>query len=270
MIKKICSAIGVSTVLTTSSFGATTLTVGDISFVGYSADGVDEFAFITWVDLDASTTINFTDRGWRADQSGFTKNPSENPANSGLVPSDGNVVWTSSTAISAGTVVVGTLSTTDPHTVSWSLGVSTGDFGFTGFSGAGDSIFAYQGTNASPEFVAGIYFRDSTWGTAGEYETSVSSLPNALNVTGGNIVPVNGTSPNDNGRYTGPTTGLTSLAEYKSRILDKNNWTISNTDASDNLTSDLGFSSVTVAPEPSSALLISVASLFGLTLRRRK
>ena len=41
----------------------TELELGDIVFIAYSADD-DDFAFVILQDIDAGTTINFTDRGW--------------------------------------------------------------------------------------------------------------------------------------------------------------------------------------------------------------
>ena len=43
----------------------TTLTTGDIAFIAYSADD-DDLAFVILKDINAGTTINFTDRGWQA------------------------------------------------------------------------------------------------------------------------------------------------------------------------------------------------------------
>ena len=37
---------------------------GDIAFTAFNADGTDEFAFVTLVDIPANTTIWFTDNEW--------------------------------------------------------------------------------------------------------------------------------------------------------------------------------------------------------------
>jgi len=263
--------ISFTTCLTlTPSHAATSLLVGDISIIGYSADSPDQIAFVSWVDLDASTQISFTDRGWRSSTNVFTKNPSEQPGSSGLVPSDGDVVWTSGTAISAGDVIVGTIANSNPDTVSWSVGSSTGDFGHTAFSSGGESIFAYQGTNATPSLIFGLYYDNTAWESTdpGEYSTGPSELPNVLNTSVGNIVVPTSTA-NDNGFYSGGMTGKTNLLDYRADVLDNSKWTVSNTTPTDDLATQLGASSFAV-PEPSSVALLGAGFLLLTTRRTRK
>ena len=50
----------------------TTLSIGDIAFISYSADE-DDFAFVILKDINAGTTIKFTDQGWQA-AGGFAGN----------------------------------------------------------------------------------------------------------------------------------------------------------------------------------------------------
>lgn len=247
---------------------ATTLVVGDISIIGYSSDAPDEFSFVLWTDVDATTTINFTDRGWRAAAGEFTKNPSEAPGATSSSPADGEVSWTSGQAIPAGTIVTGTFSSDNPDTVSWDLGVASGDFGNTGLSSTGESIFAYQGSLTSPSLLFGLYFHDGAWDSTdpGEFSTTDSELPSALNVPNGNIVVPASSSLNDNGVYNGPFTGEGSFNDYRALVNDRTQWTVSNTSPSTSLGSNFpagGF----VVPEPSSALLALVAS--GLMMGRR-
>jgi hypothetical protein len=45
----------------------TTLTVGDLALIGYSADTAGKsFSFVLLQAVDAGTTISFTDDGWLA------------------------------------------------------------------------------------------------------------------------------------------------------------------------------------------------------------
>ena len=39
-------------------------TSGDIAFVGFNADGNDDLAFVTFVNIGAGETIYFTDNEW--------------------------------------------------------------------------------------------------------------------------------------------------------------------------------------------------------------
>ncbi|OQW93931.1 MAG: hypothetical protein BWK79_08515, partial [Beggiatoa sp. IS2] len=91
------------------------LSAGDIAFVQYNADGTDNFAFVALVDIPAGETINFTDNGWKSDN---TWNNTE-----------GIMVWVApSSGIIAGTRV-------RPSISNISLSMS------------GDQLIAYQGTN---------------------------------------------------------------------------------------------------------------------------
>lgn len=252
---------------------ATTLSVGDISIIGYSADKSDQFAFVPWVDLEAGTSISFTDRGWRTSTNSFTQNPSEEPGSSGLVPSDGNVVWVTPTAIAAGTVITGTLLNSNPDPLVWSTGSSTGDFGHTGMSNSGESIFAYQGSAAAPALVFGLYYVTGGWSGSdpGQYSTTNSQLPSVLNTPIGNIAMPAGTL-NDNGFFSGSMSDKNNLSDYRAQVLNTANWTIFDDDSldNDNLAGWFSQSSFTAVPEPASMTLLGMGALGLLCQRRRK
>src|SRR5258707_11596708 len=103
----------------------TTLTPGDLALIGYSSDtGGKSFAFVLLKDVDATTTVNFTDNGWLAA--------------GGFRAGEGVVSWSAPAGgATAGTVI-----------------------SFTGLTGSfnpsttGDQIIAYQGpaTAATPLF----------------------------------------------------------------------------------------------------------------------
>ncbi|WP_411847099.1 PEP-CTERM sorting domain-containing protein [Roseibacillus persicicus] len=253
-------------------FGATTLSVGDVSIIGYSSDGVDEVSFITWVDLDSDTQISFTDRGWRSGANEFTKNPSDNPATPGLSPGDGNLTWSPNVPVVAGSIITATFANNNPDTATWSLGLSNGDFGHSGLTSGGESIFAYQGTASSPNLIFGLYFDDTTWSSSdpGEYSLGPSQLPFALNTAIGNIVvPVDST--NDNAFYSGSFNDQSNLLDYRSSVLDNSNWTISNTDdiTNDNLHGVFPSGGFETIPEPSTALLLGLCGVASLRRRRK-
>jgi len=154
------------------SFSQTTLSVGDIAFIGSNADGTtnvdDTVAFVLLKDIDASTQIIFTDRGWN-DGSGFSS-----------YAGDGEFTWTSGAAMSAGTVVTINMGPLPSPAV---------------YSIIGDQLFAIQGSIAAPQFIAGLQYNDTSgddanWDGAAT-SNSTSALPDALTtgVTAVRLVP---------------------------------------------------------------------------------
>jgi len=63
---------------------------GDIAFVGFNADGNDDLAFVTFVNIGVGETIYFTDNEW--DGAAFNAGESY-------------TVWTATQAVTAGTVI---------------------------------------------------------------------------------------------------------------------------------------------------------------------
>ncbi len=154
----------------------TTLAAGDIAFLGSNTDPgsttTDNVSFVLLKDIDAATTIIFTDRGWN-DTGGFSN-----------FPGDGELTWTSGSARSAGDVIV--------------LDLTIGELSNSGaYSSIGDQLFAIQGSIASPIFIAGIHFNVATSGTddanwdGSATTNSTSALPNALS-TGDTAVRLTG------------------------------------------------------------------------------
>ncbi|SNR39231.1 SprB repeat-containing protein, partial [Maribacter sedimenticola] len=147
------------------AFAQTSLTAGDIAFLGVNTDGVtdadDSFAFVLLKDVEANTTITFTDRGWN-DGTGFVEP---------LAIGDGELIWTSTTALSVGEVVILNFANLSP--------------GAAVFTVLGDQLFAIQGTISSPIFIAGMQLNigvgsdDANWDGAATSNTT-SALPDAL------------------------------------------------------------------------------------------
>ncbi|MGJ8656449.1 MAG: PEP-CTERM sorting domain-containing protein [Akkermansiaceae bacterium] len=258
--------------LAISSHAATALAPGDISIVGFSTDGFDQFAFVTWVTLDETTDVQFTDYGWSPNDNSFTIGS----------PTDDSLTWsTAGNSVAAGTLVVITADGTS-STVANGVGAITAG-GLGTFSSSGESLFAYTGPESSPSFIFGLYTHQPTWDIAANVNASDatdSSLPDTLGI-GSNFIPITSTSPNDNVLWDSDNGGVSfsNLAEAKAHSLNSNNWLIENDDDgtgafSDNLLTDLnvaaGGSFSTQVPEPSTSL----STLLGLGLicfsRRRK
>ncbi|BAY93855.1 MULTISPECIES: choice-of-anchor I family protein [unclassified Tolypothrix] len=216
----------------------TILNPGDVAIVGFRSGAPDGLAFVTFKDLDVGTMLGFTDASYQQPNTPGSWRGSENFA-----------VWTASTFIPAGTVVVLSFPNTPP---------STSDNGsianaLNGISGSGDQIFIYQRSDgtvstSSPftsnatattwnaanggSLLFGINIASTngfiTSGTSNLDSTNTSYVPDAgsgagaltlgstaLNITNSGIVA--------NAQYNGSRSGL-SIADYKAQILDQNNW----------------------------------------------
>ncbi|MDN3725260.1 HYR domain-containing protein, partial [Aequorivita sp. SDUM287046] len=184
----------------------TVLTAGDIAFVGSNTDGVtnadDNISFVLLKDIDAATTIIFTDMGWN-DTTGFF-----------AVVGDGQFTWTSGIARTAGQVVTLDMMLLMP----------------AAYSMIGDQLFAIQGTIASPIFIAGIQHNDTPTSDDANWDgaattNSTSALPNAL-VTGDTAVRL--IPEQDNWQFScalaggSPVTGTP--AQIRAIVNNRGNW----------------------------------------------
>lgn len=187
----------------------TALTAGDIAFVGSNSDGAtnadDTVAFVLLKDIDAATTIIFTDMGWNDGTGFFATN------------GDGEFTWTSGVARTAGDVVT----------------IDMGPLFPAAYSSIGDQLFAIQGSTAAPIFIAGLQYNDATgddanWDGAAT-SNSTSALPNAL-ITGSTAVRL--VPESDNWQFSctiagGPVTGT--AAQIRAIVNNRANWVSDNT-----------------------------------------
>lgn len=188
-MKKLLLFIAISLVANQFSHSQTPLTQGDIAFVGMNLDGVDDYAFMLLKDIDASTTINFTDCGWTDGTSSFVCN-------------NGDVngwTWTSGSALFVGQVV--NITVNGPG---FSASVGSVSGATPVLSVIGDQIFAYQGAAATPTFISGINSNeaatDGNW-NGDTSSNSTSALPNVLTNGVDAIRLHNGGSEVDNWQY---------------------------------------------------------------------
>ncbi|MBO9559561.1 MAG: tandem-95 repeat protein [Caulobacter sp.] len=200
----------------------TTLSVGDLALIGYSADtGGKSFSFVLLQAIDAGTVINFTDNGWLA-AGGFRS---------------GEGVFTYTAP--AGGAAAGTVITV------------TGLTGSFNPSTSGDQIIAYQGaaTSATPLFA--LDFADNNTTYAGDATNSnTSAIPTGL--AAGSTALAFGL---DNGAYVGTTTGT--KAQILSAIANSANWSL---DDANPVAYKTGFT-VTDGGVPSANVSISDVSL---------
>ena len=191
--------------LTLLSFAFTFVTAqtqpGDISFIAFNADGSDDFAFVTFVDIPANTTIYFTDN----------EATSTGSINSG----EGILVYTSpASLIDAGTVIV--INDASIASRSANLGTITSDSGSFNLAAGGDVIYAYIGAPTSPTvFLAGIQNEANNEG-----DLAGSGL-----VEGDTFFTFTASGNPDGGQYIGTRENEAAFTDYRPLINDLSNWT---------------------------------------------
>ena len=209
----------------------TTLSTGDIAFVMLNLDASPmTWSWVPLVDISTSTVIYFTDDGWNGYTSAFVYDEATLAINN-----DDLLSFTVTSPIPKGTVITFNGSAFSPSygTISW-IGVVSPS------STSGDQMLAFQGTFASPSFIAGvhsdynssIYDATTKWATNNENASyiglSYSSLPPGL-TNGTNAVSLfPGITESDNAKYTGSTTSGTKT-ELLAAINNYANWSNDNT-----------------------------------------
>lgn len=157
------------------------LNPGDMSFIGFNADGDDDVAFVTFVDIPANTLIFFCDSEWSGTAFGSDEN---------------DFYWNSgSSVITAGTVI--TFNELGGSTSS-NIGTIVGSPG--GLSHNSDALFAYHATTGSPRvptsFICAVANASGAFG-----DLSNTGLVDGISA----LTLPDGT---DIAEYTGPRTGL--------------------------------------------------------------
>ena len=188
-------------VASTGLMAQTTLSTGDIAFVGFNGvddkvngnNSNDKFSFVLLKNVTANTKIFFTDFGWLTGGGFQTVSPTAGVGSK----DDGIISWTSSTSLAAGTQVV----ILCKYNLSASTGTVAGveqvpaqSFYMNIADGSADNIFAYQAAtarSANPTLLAGIRTRGtaSTWDATLDNNTFTSSgttLPASLTANGVN------------------------------------------------------------------------------------
>ena len=147
---------------------ATVLSVGDIAIVQYNSSTTDSFTFVFLRDVEAGTSVSFTDNGWLAA--------------GGFRAGEGTVTYTAAAAVTAGTIVTLT-------------GLNLDD--------AGDQIIAYQGDPATPTILHVVDLADGNNTVAGD-----ATNDNTTALPPGFTLDLNAVAVGfDNALYAGPNRG---------------------------------------------------------------
>jgi len=184
----------------------TELSAGDIALIGMNATDPDEFTFVALTAIASGTTIKFTDKGWKSDDTWYA--------------TEGVLTWTAASAVSCGeeiTIESGWTST-GGHTV-----VQTA--GSFALALLGDQIIAYQGPDNSPYFLAALDNNGSPAGwDADATSAQTSDIPTGL-TNGTDCISLDATDVN--AAYNcGTTSGVAAIL---SAVNTDANWTHSGT-----------------------------------------
>ena len=198
------------------------LSPGDISFIAFNADSLDDFAIVTFVDLAADQYILFTDQELDGSGQGFPEG-------------EGDLAWsTGNSGVPAGSVVIFN-DVSDEESISVNIGfVNTQNT--LGLSSSGEGVFAYTGPNfrTDPSLIAAI-------GTDSESNSFGTLAGSGLQIGTSAILLT--PSDLDIAEYVGPRTGI-GLAGFISALNDASNYNIqdgSGNQSNDGIDPDLPF-----------------------------
>lgn len=178
---------------------------GDIAFVGFNADGNDDLAFVTFVNIGAGETVYFTDNEW--DGAAFNTGESY-------------TIWTATTPVAAGTVVTLTNFTAGTSASTGTLApVSVSGSSNRGIAAIAETVYAYLGTSATTPtvFLTAIANDGNVSANGSLANTGLTFDLNAIDLS-----PIS--AGEDIGTYSGPRSGQPTLSDYRALINSTTNW----------------------------------------------
>jgi len=191
-------------------------TTGDLSFIGFNADGNKDFAIVALADITTNSIVYFSDNEPNAAGDGFATS------------TEGILKWDSGlTLIEAGTIIIfSDVSSAANRAVS--IGTIEATDGSINLSASGDGLFAVKTTlDASPESATNI----TTWIAGIQNTTSTAAsirgdLTNTGLTVGTHYVVFASSGTPDAGYFSSSRTDQTSYANYLTQIGTVGNWTI--------------------------------------------
>jgi hypothetical protein len=211
------------------------LNPGDMAFIGFNADGDDDFAMVTFVDIPANTTIYFTDSEWNGTAFGTDENDFSWETGASVIP-EGTVI--TFYTISATPVV--------------SVGSIAGSPG--GISTGSEAIFAFLGTapRTPTTFIAAVANAANAFGSLSGTGlvngfTAITYSPDGVDIA----------------QYKGTRTGLTGN-DYLAQLNSMSNYDIQDTgndDHNDGIVPDVPFDPAAFMISTVDSTLPSVANV---------
>jgi hypothetical protein len=235
-------AFVLSLLLHFSAYSQTTLAAGDIMIIGWNANdnnvnsgggyNDDDVDFLLLKNIEAGTTIYFTDLGWTG--SGLQQNANNGCGAGSGAANDGCVKWTASDPMTKGTEVrvgvhyglVASAGTVTGELISPAsvLGGPGGNRpGYVSLATSSDEIIAFQGSMASPTLIAAVHYGSNYAGTLTTCQFSSTSTVNPGSSVGGFGFLRSLSAPAENAKYVGSVTSGTPAA-LRTAILDISNW----------------------------------------------
>ncbi len=147
---------------------------GSIAFVGFNADGNDNLAFVVLHDIVAGELITFEDNEWNG---------------TGWIDTAENAfIWTATSTVTAGTVVILNNVGADPLVLLPSASTGTVVYGDgptygtnPGIGNSNETIYAYIGSHAAPTFITAVT-TDAAVGNGSLANTGLTYGVNALDL----------------------------------------------------------------------------------------
>lgn len=183
--------------INTNTSNAQAPTLGDLAFVGFNANGDDDFSLVALDNIIANSTIYIKDGG------------------------TGRIIWDTGTSIiQAGTIITFTdVDAVSNPLLNTSIGSITKS-GTFGWSASGEAIFVYLGTDQDTPTVYITGMKNST---------TAEDLTGTGLTSGTNFLLLDSSASPDGGAYTGSRNNKATYSEYLSEIVNKTNWTSSTT-----------------------------------------
>ncbi len=181
------------------------LSAGNIAFVGFNADGNDNIAFVALVDINPGEVIIFEDNEWNG--------------TNWIDTNEGAFSWTATSLVTAGTIV--RIDNIGSGTIAASTGTAatgiTGRGGNRGIGANDETIYAYQGSAASPTFITAI--------ASGGFSSANGVLTGTGLTAGTNAIDfLNVDDDVDIAAYNGFRNGQANFASYLPLINNPANW----------------------------------------------
>ncbi|GGE17238.1 hypothetical protein GCM10011529_24690 [Polymorphobacter glacialis] len=175
------------------------IAAGDIAFVGFNADGNDDLAFVALKTIATGTVIYFNDQEWLG---------------SAFNTGEGQVTWTATSDIAAGTIV--TINSFSSAPVS-NFGTTAGS---SGLGSDGEIVYAYVGAAFAPTTFLAAVANDG-------FAVSGGTLAGTGLVVGQTAIDLGngGTNPGEDvAMFNGARDGATTFAGYLAAINNPANW----------------------------------------------
>jgi hypothetical protein len=174
-----------SVTVTLTPLPAGQLALGAIAFTGYASDAA-QFSFVALTDIQAGTSISFTNAGYDSATGPFDPTDLGDGDAQVLVFTAGALIPAGDLVVINGNVVGATLNGGSASAGAVSVTVSTD--GTMGLKAKGDQLFAFQGSTGTPSLLAGINVigakNSSGWLVSGAEIKQTSYLPSALAAQG--------------------------------------------------------------------------------------